>query len=76
MQTNWVPASTARRCQSAPSCMPRPPWLTFWFFGGMPPKATIRSVCSTMTGQVFTGPTTGLIEPTMRGTITLAAPKL
>ena len=76
MHTNPVPDSTARRCQSADSWAPTPPRFTLAFLGGMPPKATISSVCSTMVGQVLTGPITGFIEPTMRGTMTLAAPKL
>ncbi len=53
-----------------------PPGATLVFFRGMPPNATISSVCSAITGQSVRPAVTSTPGPTTCGMITADAPKL
>ncbi|MNQ94319.1 hypothetical protein D3C85_1098320 [compost metagenome] len=74
--TRRMPAACARSSQPGRLCKPAPPEVTWLFFTGMPPNATMMRVCPSTLSQSVTSPLTGLVVPITCGSRNCAAPQL
>ena len=68
------PRATAAARAGPITCRPMPPEATAEFFGDSPPNATIRSVCSAMTGHAVAPAMTTPVSPTTCGSSTAEVP--
>ena len=69
-ETNSAPFARAASIDSCSVCRPTPPEVTWAFLRASPPKATISSECSAITGQeVAVFSTTPFMWPTICGVI-------
>jgi hypothetical protein len=73
-ETSRQPRATADASAGAVVWRPMPPEATAEFFGDSPPNATIKSVCSAMTGHAVAPAMTRLTSPTTCGSSTCEVP--